>query len=240
MMPTALFFLYVPAYDDGVEFKYSLRALPDTGEAEVLVVGDRPSWLRESVPFLSTPEADKGTDKTLRVIGRVLEASRVLRARGHTEAVFMYDDLLWLGDDGSDPWGMYRTELTLSQMIESHSSEWTQWMRPARQYLRERCRDIDPLPSYELHRPLPVELAAVEEVLVPLLRWYLEWGKGGVWRTVYGTLRHGDAAPTAKDGKISSHVHEMRGWLSTSERFWLRHGRAIDEMFPQPSRWELS
>lgn len=113
----------------------------------------------------------------------------------------------------------------------------TWWERSIR-LTRVPLRGVpDPL-SYELHRPLLVDTAAMGEILT---RAWTGHGIPPQWRTVYGNL-HGIGGEQASDGKVIRSKGLPSGpWWSTTDGSWRTHeaAKVIRARFTVPTVWEV-
>lgn len=215
------------------ELRYAIRSwVRHAGMVEgldrLVTVGDHPDWLE---PDLHIP-GNLHRSGPVNVFENIRTActSGLLGDR----AVIANDDMFAV--DATDP-----TEVCYRRPLAEHirglqqNTWWSASLRLTHAYLR--AHGVPQPLSFELHRPLAVNTAAMGSVLAEA------WSGHGFppqWRTLYGNLA-GPSSPTqARDSKVLSRRGEITGpWISTTDGAWkLGWGDRIMHMFPEPTMWE--
>lgn len=122
--------------------------------------------------------------------------------------------------------------------LKNRGSWWIESLTSARDYLRGRGID-EPL-SYELHRPILVDVARMEQALREAA-WHSP-DNPPQWRTVYGN-RWNICGTMQPDGKIyrrTTTAPTTPFWSTTDQSITTSPiGRAAAALFPEPCRYEV-
>lgn len=205
--------------------------LPDG--LELMIVGHQPEWI-EADYHVSGNYYDTSTANVWDNIWRGAHAAHI---RGYEEVIVMNDDFFCVKPVNSVP--VWRRNKTLQEHIDMFPAWKSMWF-PRSLDLTASCLSEAGFPhpaSYDLHRPL---FCAPSDLIRAMSKW-----SGGLdgdipqWRTLYGVINEVEAEPVddVKLG-VSTSVTEGSDWVSTSPSSWMRDGRRIAGMFPEPSRWE--
>lgn len=218
---------FVREGDDNEELRYSLRSLcAHLPHEDVVIVGYRPSWVREvrHIP------GNRYGSKWLNVYDNLRLACSAL---GGSFTV-MNDDIFLLAPmDRAPSWdrGLLR-----DHMQKCRGSAWRGSLERTLAALRQHGI-MQPV-SYEIHAPVEMVAAKLEQVLAP----HTQTSNPPQWRTLYGNI-HAVPSVTVKDTKLlrsTSNWDRSRPIVSTEDDTWRSHpaGAVIRAMFPDPCRYE--
>lgn len=232
---TWLLYLYKAEETDGAELRLSLRSIQrylQMPDIEVMLVGDKPSW----ISGVHHVEGNPTPDKVHNMIWNVAEGCRHLR--GENEVYFLADDYMLL--DPTDSilpvcWG------PLDEHVEhvvrgKGKVDWYSRALLNTHSLLKRA-GISKALSFEMHRPLPL----CPEDAAKCLDSVLKTRDLPFWRTTYGNLvGYDQPVHRGRDGLFFGNRTPLGlPWVSTAPETWDKPiGRRISALFPEPSRWE--
>jgi hypothetical protein len=236
---TTLVYPYKAAYDDGVELRYSLRSVaqhfhPSDGVLDLLIAGDRPSWLNDTASFIPVTTTE---NKSYNIAEKVSAACRAL---DDGPAVYCDDDFFLLEPVSSIALGHQR--FSIFQHVSKVRRE-----EPGSWY----CLDVEATARYldgggwenthswEIHRPFPIVPSDVVEALRPIV----EAESAPVvplWRTVYGVTLKDTGWPMDDPWTAKGYKPWGNSWISLGDGAWVDYGRRLSKWFPVPSPWEKS
>lgn len=218
--------------DENPEARYAIRswiANAGLGESDRLViVGYCPTWLAPDLHIVGNAHRSG----PLNVWDNVLLACSDMRLT--PEVLICNDDQFAI--EPTDP-----TEIVYRMPLAQHirrlplqASWWASSLRLTHAYLRSH--GVKDAMSYELHRPMLVNRAAMARHLTDA------WSGHGFppqFRTIYGGMEDIGGTPV-RDCKVFSRKGDMLGpWISTTDGAWrLGWGEKIMPLFPEPSRYE--
>lgn len=197
------------------------------GTDRLVVVGDCPAWLR---PDLFIP-GNGHRSGPVNVWSNIRDAC--LTGDLTEQAIVVNDDFYAM--EFANPRHIWHRGPLLDHVKRLARSTW--WFASMRQTIHVARKHADAPLSYELHRPLLIDTAAMGRVLAD------SWDGRGVvpqWRTVYGNAL-GIGGERTTDGKvIRSRDLPPLPWWSSTDGSWRTHetGRIIRETFTTPSPWE--
>lgn len=210
------------------ELRYSLRSLTNVQPQpeRVWIIGHAPDWFTGTVI-----PGNRKTSKPLNVYDNV----RIIAEHPDLpDEVAVWNDDMYALEPTSVAMA-YRGRL-LDHIASLRGSSW--WSRSliATLHWLERNGHDDPL-SYELHRPLPINRAAMAEILRDAARFSPQ--NPPQWRTLYGVLTEAGGVQ-ADDGKVYGTTHPIPAgpWLSTDDPHAAPVLARLAQQFPEPSRWE--
>lgn len=217
------------------ELRYALRSWETNlvmDDLRLLVVGYRPSWLNPDWHIAGNRHEGSHAN----IWDNVRLGAWATDDRGYKDVVYVNDDFFCL--DPTPGVLPVRRNMTLAEHIALYPQyQGMQWVRSLALTASWLADQGHPSPwSYEVHRPLPCEPAAM---LSALSQW--EGGLSGdlpQWRTLYGVLNDIDAHPVG-DVKMGSVAPPAQSaWRSTSDTSWRKYAKDIMPRFQKPSRWE--
>lgn len=235
---TLLLIPYKKGLNEAAELRYSLRSLEKNlhlPELELAIVGDpAPAWLK---PDVHIPlEADPALGKAANISRAVWLASRhLVSTYGFEDAIYLDDDYFLLDPANSV---MHVHGGPLDDHLErcvKHLSKGHWFTEAMSQTYSALVNEMPNLTTFELHRPLPIDLDEVNELLEAIQ------GKEIFWRTWYGNMST-DAmrAVEGTDGRyIGRSLPVGIPWVSSEDAAWASWlGKKLAMQFPVESRWE--
>lgn len=234
---TVLVIAYKRGLDDGVEMKHSLRSIEKNlhmPDLEVVLVGDTPpEWMKPDLHVLSEPSGSLG--KASNIARSVWLASKALYVEGVEDFIYLDDDYFLM-----DP-----TDSVMSVhggALSAHLDRCRRHLRPDHWFLDSMKKThealFDEMPNlmtFELHRPLPVNVDEARELLEPIQ------GREIFWRSWYGNMSYaGQKAVEGHDGRyVGKNFPTGVPWVSSEDGAWTQWaGKKLSEMFQEKSRWE--
>lgn len=211
--------------DNNPELRFSLRSLEQNyPHAQVWIVGHKPTWVR-NVEFLP------GNTHSLRanIYFNLLEACT---HPGVGDDIVVFNDDMYITAPLGEIPVLYRGTLDDHLQLVQPQRWWACSLRTTRDALSDYPNPL----SYELHTPF---LASKEKMRDTLQRFaHINPNNPPQWRSLYGNTQRigGTQAPDCKElrpGPIHTPFH------STDDGSFLRHyRRPLEELFPEPSRYE--
>lgn len=223
--------------------RYVLRSLANLAHGGVVIAGHRPAFIDPtSVTHLPTVQ---GHRKFVNIGANLWAALDALDG-----VFYWFNDDMYLLESVNEvelfdkgPMGPQHEDLRKRRAAGAgHSTEYADYLRGMegqRQILRQWGYDDD-TPSFDLHVPMPVDVARCREVLDRVTATNPDH-QHGHFRTLYGA---GLPSTTIADPKPSSLTYDLGSheapWFSTHQRTWLRGlaARQIRDLFPDPSVYE--
>ena len=234
---TVLVISYKKALNDGVELMYSLRSIEKNlhmPDLEVVIVGDTPpTWLKADLHIPVQPLESLG--KASNISRAVWFGARALGTEGVEDFIYLDDDYFLLDPTDS-------VMLVHGGLLDAHLARCRRqlrsghWFTAAMAHTSNALVNEQPnLVSFELHRPLPVDVDEAIELLERIQDTEV------FWRTWYGNLC--DDRPQAVEGHDGRYIGKSlpagAPWVSSEDRAWADWlGKKISTLFPVPSKWE--
>lgn len=223
--PPDVVYVLRETHDDNAELRWSLRSLVNVPHGQVWIVGHLPKW---ATGVNHLPRAQDGRSKY--DIQR-RHMAKACRTGGVSDMFYLFnDDFFVVAPVARVP--VWHRGPMLQVHQQSGRSRWLSGIRETAQLLRKWGIE-DPL-SYELHVPMPVAKAAMDDALgrIPTVR------HGVQMRSVYGNVAGigGVLAEDVKNRALSAGCP----FVSTSDRSWSEHriGADVRALFPEPGRYE--
>lgn len=232
---TTLMYLVRPG-DHNPELQYSLRSvqrnllMPDLN---LVTVGYCPRWLKPDyhVPGNNLSTSPENVWDNVKI---GCEAYSTL-----DEVIVMNDDFFIL-DPATSVVPTYRGTLDahLATLGPNKSTWWARSMLFTEQVLAGE--GIEDRKSYDLHRPFPVNPAAMADSLKAVEGKYGGWLVPPQWRTIYGNMTQMEAyqVDDVRLRRNGAGVPLGTGWVSTSDEVWRAYQGPISRFLSEPSRWE--
>ena len=200
-------------YDDK-ELRYSLRSVEKYTDADVIVVGHRPSWY-EGYFY----ELKDGENAYVNKWNKILLACEL-----EDEFIQMDDDFILLAPYETYVYKLNYTMLQKAYMRGRGQTDHSKMIWAT----AELCPDE---PCYLLHTPLPVH----SDTFIKVSNMY-RWDQPPSIDPKQMYCIHQDKYEV----KIKQ---DVKGYFPKDEHLWsltpkLRHPEQLDEMFPYPSKWE--
>lgn len=234
---TVLMIAYKKGLHEAAELRYSLRSIEQNlhmPDLELVIVGDTPpGWMKDAlhIPVASMDYLGKAAN----ISRAVWFGARALGRDGIEDFIYLDDDYFLL-----DPTNSVMT--VHGGRLDAHIDRCAKHLRAGHWFTSAMIETyaalIDEMPNlstFELHRPLPVDVDEAIELLEPIQ------GREVFWRTWYGNMsRTGMEAVLGHDGRyVGKTLPAGSPWVSSEDMAWSEWlGRRISAMFPEPSRWE--
>ncbi|QNJ56037.1 hypothetical protein SEA_RASPUTIA_150 [Microbacterium phage Rasputia] len=234
---TMLLIAYKAGLSEAAELRYSLRSIAKNlhmPDLQVTIVGDQPpAWLR---PDLWIPrEVNPALGKAGNISASVWKAARELGQLGVERAIYMDDDYFLLDPANS-------VMQVHGGGLDDHLERCVKHLRRGHWFTasmaathRALINEMPNLMTFELHRPLPIDIDETIELLEQIQ------GTEVFWRSWYGNMsKDAIGAVEGTDGRyIGRSFPPGVPWVSSEDEVWTNWmGKKIAMQFPEASRWE--
>lgn len=217
--------------DDNEELRYSLRSLEQNFKPSVVaIVGHTPKWVtgvrRIDGNSAGNPHANVYQNVQIACWDNSLT----------DEIIIMNDDFYFTEPVDEIP-SWYRETLDehlANNYVRLHGGWWKESLELTKTCLQSYLI-AEPL-SYELHVPVKINRRCMAEVLERFALVNPE--NPPQWRTLYGNMKD---IPATKHSDVKAYGRSdvTKPFMSSEDGSWIRSGKAIREMFPNKSKYEV-
>ena len=218
--------------DRNDELRYSLRALeanyPNHGD--VWIVGHKPEWVT-SVNYIPGNTADHPQANLWANLQAACQHPDI------SDNIVIFNDDFYITEPVAKIPTLYRSTLTehLNLPRVKRGEQWWRDSLRATLAVLQTLGHNDPI-SYELHTPFPCSKRRMADTLNRFQN--VTPDSPPQWRSLYGNT-HNIAGAQHKDGKAYRPGPLKPPFHSTDDRSFRHYRSQLQDMFPQPSRYEV-